>query len=294
MADRDDDTYRASWAAFPLAFAKRYAHRSYKHFQSMRTRSKLAFMLVMAAYTGLMIAFFVIGPKKVSHSIYTSAQRLRAMPFGWAILMSIMTATSIPPAVGFTTTMTLCGFVYGLQGFAIAGPGMFLGSAVSFILLRVLFRRRIRTWANDNASWRALGSVIRAKGMPLICLIRLCPLPWTGSNMLFASIETVSFVQFMLATTVLMPKCFIAVFIGARLALLSDGEHDKDGTTKLINWISICVAMLVAVLTGVYVWRVTRAEIEAMEELDPEQRRLAEDAVEDLEEAPFVEPPYSD
>lgn len=68
-------------------------------------------MLIMAAYTGLMIgthsqslfytsltsnaaAFFVIGPKKVSHSIYTSAQRLRSMPFGWAILIAFMSAST--------------------------------------------------------------------------------------------------------------------------------------------------------------------------------------------------------
>ncbi|EJD53711.1 hypothetical protein AURDEDRAFT_156958 [Auricularia subglabra TFB-10046 SS5] len=249
----------------------------------------------MAAYTGMILALVIIGPKKVTHAIYASAQRLRAMPYGWAILGSIMIATSIPPAVGFTTTTTLCGFAYGTKGFLLAAPATYAGSAVAFILLRLLFRKRIRSWANDNANWRALGSVIRAKGLPLICLIRLCPLPWTGSNMLFASIETVTFAQFMLATTVLMPKIFVAVFIGGRLSQLADDEHAKDPMSKWINGISIAVAGTVTILTSIYVWRVTRAEIEKLEDVPPEERRLAEDAVEDLEEAPpFFEGPYSD
>ena len=68
--------------------------------------------------------------------------------------------------------------------------------------------------------------------------------------MLFASIETVTFGQFMLATTPLQVKIFMAVFVGSRLANLSDGQK-KDSTTTIINTISILVTITIAALTGV-------------------------------------------
>lgn len=75
--------------------------------------------------------------------------------------------------IGFTTTATLCGFVFGLWGYLIAAPATYLGSAVAFIVLRMAFRQRIRAWANDSPNWRALGAVMKAKGLFLICLVRL-------------------------------------------------------------------------------------------------------------------------
>lgn len=78
------------------------------------------------------------------------------------------------------------------------------------------------------------------------------PLPWTASNALFASVDSVSFTQFMLATTVILPKVFVAVFVGSRLAMLADGE-ELDATAKWINSISIVVAVATTAITGVYV-----------------------------------------
>ena len=42
--------------------------------------------------------------------------------------------------------------------------------------------------------------------MPLVLLVRFCPFPFSYSNAFFASIETVSLVQFLLATLAITPK----------------------------------------------------------------------------------------
>lgn len=42
--------------------------------------------------------------------------------------------------------------------------------------------------------------ILPETGLPLIVLLRLCPFPYPYSNAFFASIETVSLQEFMLAT----------------------------------------------------------------------------------------------
>ena len=117
------------------------------------------------------------------------------------ILSSFTVVTSFPPLIGYSTTMTLCGFAYGpLGGFAIAAPSALMGSALTFVILRLLFKRRIKNWTQEKPHWLAMQQVIEAKGLPLIILIRLCPIPWVYSNALFASMGAVQLWQFVLAT----------------------------------------------------------------------------------------------
>lgn len=61
---------------------------------------------------------------------------------------------------GYTTTVTLCGFAYGMNGFFISLAGSVLGSAVVFVVLRFLFSKRVRKWSATNDKWTALETVV--------------------------------------------------------------------------------------------------------------------------------------
>jgi hypothetical protein len=67
---------------------------------------------------------------------------------------------SFPPCIGHTTTVTLCGFAYGMKGFFLAAGGSLLGSAMAFVVLRLLFSKRLRKWSSQNEKWQALESVV--------------------------------------------------------------------------------------------------------------------------------------
>jgi uncharacterized membrane protein YdjX (TVP38/TMEM64 family) len=126
------------------------------------------------------------------------------MPTGWVILSAFISEftptlriqltltrlrqviTSIPPLIGGSTTLTVCGFAYGIKSFAFVAPAACIGAAFAFLTLRYFFRERVRKFTQKQEKWRALEAVIAAKGLPLIILIRLAPLPWTYSNALFA------------------------------------------------------------------------------------------------------------
>ena len=66
---------------------------------------------------------------------------------------------------GHTTTVTLCGFAYGMKGFYLGLAGSVLGAAVSFVVLRFLFARRLRKWSATNDKWTALETVV-VSGFP--------------------------------------------------------------------------------------------------------------------------------
>lgn len=108
--------------------------------------------------------------------MYDFAQKISHLRFGWMILGAMLSASlcaisstqahiptvliSFPPCIGHTTTVTLCGFAYGMKGFYIAAAGSVLGSAIVFVVLRLLFSKRLRSWSSSNEKWQALEAVI--------------------------------------------------------------------------------------------------------------------------------------
>lgn len=72
----------------------------------------------------------------------------------------IVALLSFPPAIGHTTSLYVCGFAYGLKGFPVALVGSVFGSALVFVILRLLFSRRLRVWSSTNERWQALETVV--------------------------------------------------------------------------------------------------------------------------------------
>jgi len=207
------------------------------------------------------------------------------MEYGWLAIVGFMILISFPPMTAQTTTVTLCGFAYGMKGFYIALAGSVLGSSVTFVVLRFLFSKRLREWSATNEKWTALETVVKAKGLPLVILIRLSPIPpWAYANTFFASIHTVSLWQFIVATLFLSPKLLLHTFIGSRLASLSDGEQREkmDTQTKLINAGLAVGGIFIGVAASVIVYRLVQHQLRHLKGVSPSAE---EDIIEALEEA---------
>ncbi|SRR5258707_6401917 len=67
---------------------------------------------------------------------------------------------SIPPMIGHTTVLNLCGFTYGMKGFLVGAPASLIASTVVFVVLRYLFSGVLRSWSEKNKMWKALEAVI--------------------------------------------------------------------------------------------------------------------------------------
>ncbi|KAJ7591163.1 Golgi apparatus membrane protein TVP38 [Mycena floridula] len=251
---------------------------------------KIFLLLWLAFYIAIVVFIVVVTPSRIAQFLHDQATKLSHLQYGWLILAGAIVACSFPPLIGHTTLSTLCGFAFGLRGFYITSTASLVGSCLVFVILRTTFGARIRSW--KNSKWEALETVIRAKGLPLIILIRVSPFPpWVYSNSLFASIESVTLWQFATATLFILPKLFLAVLIGSRMAPLSDGDsRDRmDTNTKILNSIVVGGGIIVAFVASWLVYSLVQKEIRTLEGVDPDVDRLAAEAIEEFDEqAPLL------
>ncbi|KAL1746280.1 hypothetical protein HDZ31DRAFT_62306 [Schizophyllum fasciatum] len=287
MASSDD---RTSLYSLPKRGA-RWAWRKYKH---LNIYSKLFLWLLMLFYAAIIATFIVLKPSRIAQWFYDRGTDLAQLRFGWLAIGALIVAISFPPLVGHTTATTLCGFAYGMKGFFISAAASLIGSGLVFVVLRLLFSRRLKTWASQNDKWQALESVVRAKGLPLIVLIRISPFPpWVYSNTLFASIEPVKLWQFLFATVFVFPKLLLHTFIGSRMAALADGDQRShmDPQTKAINAALIAGGVLIAIIASWSVYTLVTKHIRHLDGLPPDVDEQAARAIEDFdEEAPLLSP----
>ena len=209
-----------------------------------------------------------------------------------------------------------------MKGFFLALAGTVLGATVSFVVLRLLFSKRLRKWSATNEQWTALETVVvstcfglvrvgvfmyvhqKTKGLPLIILIRMSPMPpWVYANTLFAvssrfsvlvslrqligppqSIHTVALWQFVVATFFLSPKLLLYTFVGSHLAPLSDGRQREgmDTQAKIINGCLVGGGVIIGLVASVVVYRLVQRQIRHLKGVSPSTE---EDIIEALEEA---------
>ncbi|KAF8592389.1 Golgi apparatus membrane protein TVP38 [Ramaria rubella] len=269
---------------------KHYVSDIYPRYRKLNLVGKGFVWFLILFHVALFALLVIFRPARIFQFLYNLSQQLKAMRFGWLILGGVMVVASFPPLVGYSTCVSVCGFAYGMQGYYVAGPATMLGSGVAFIVLRLLFSRQVAAWSSKHDKWQALEQVIAAKGLPLIILIRMSPFPpYVYSQALFASISVVKFWQFMLATFCFQPRIVLAVFIGSRIAKLSDTNQrgQMDTTTKILNAASIVVGTLLGLGVGWFLYWTTQEKIKSLKELSPGVNTLAVDA-EDLEDAPLL------
>jgi len=246
---------------------KPYIMSSLRHLQKLSIRGKLLIFAVILFYCVLVAAIVVITPARIAQMFYDVGQRIREHPLGWLLLAVFIQIASFPPMIGHTSMLNLCGFTYGINGFVVAAFSSLVASAVVFVVLRYLFGEELRSWSERNETWRAVEAVVDAKGLPLIILIRISPFPpWSYSNSLFASIQSVSLWQFMVATTCNFPKYLLYVFIGARMASLSDGKQrdHMDTQTKVMNTILIIVGFASSAASGWILYTLVKRHLEGV------------------------------
>ena len=127
--------------------------------------------------------------------------------------------------------------------------------------------------ANDKR-FAALTLTLKEDGLKLLCMIRLCPLPYSLSNGAMSTFPTVEPTQYALATALITPKLLIHVFIGSRLAKIAKNKGEMSAGTKALNWASIIVFGLIGASVGFIIYRKTMQRAQQLEA--EEQDRVRE------------------
>lgn len=113
----------------------------------------------------------------------------------------------------------------------------------------------VRRLVEHDRRFEALSLVLKHDGLKLLCMIRLCPLPYSLSNGAISTFPTVQPALFALATAIATPKLMIAIFIGTRLKAIAKSGEKMDASTKAINWISIIGGLVLGVATGWLIYK---------------------------------------
>lgn len=164
------------------------------------------------------------------------------------ILWALTFISAFPPLIGYSTTVTISGFVYGFpHGWFIVASATVFGSLASFVASRTVLSKYVHRLVGQDKRFEALALTLKHDGLKILCMIRFCPLPYSLSNAAMSTFPTVHPLSFGLATLIASPKLLIHVFIGSRMAAIGERGEKMDASTKAINWASIIIGGILGV-----------------------------------------------
>ena len=147
----------------------------------------------------------------------------------------------------------------------IAASATVVGSTISFLVCRTLLRRTVERLTASDTRFAALTHVIKHDGLKLLIMIRFCPLPYSLSNGAIATIPTVKWTAFALATAAASPKLLLPIYVGGKLADIAENGGKMDAGTKAISYISIILGSAAGIGIGWIVYRQTQARAQQLE-----------------------------
>ncbi|KAK6843369.1 tlg2-vesicle protein of 38 kda [Apiospora arundinis] len=217
----------------------------------LRLYARLTFwQQVAASVAGVGVLVLCVVFLVFSHRIFAwltpFAQGWRDLPGGWVIVWLMTFGCAFPPMIGYSTSITIAGLVYGFPGgWPIVATATVAGSTTAFFTSRTVFSTYVDRLVGNDKRFVALGQVLRHDGLWVLAAIRFCPLPYSLSN--------------------------------GRLAML--GGDAMTAGDKAINYLSMLFGMVLGTAIGLVIYRRTmaRAKELALEEaaetggiIDPE------------------------
>lgn len=255
---------------------EKWNRRFLKIWSKLTLSQKILLVLAIVALnvTGLL---FLIFNEKIFGWLQPYAEKWKHTTGGWTILWAITFLTAFPPMIGYSTCGTTAGFVYGVgEGWLILATATVAGSFVSFIVSRTILKSYVERMVEHDKRFAALTLTLKQDGLKLICMIRLCPLPYSFSNGAMSTIKTVHPGMYALATAIISPKLLIHAFIGSRLAVIAKNHEEMSAGTKAVNYVSIAVGGIIGAAVGYYIYQKTMAR---SKQLEAEEEAAVRDSV---------------
>ncbi|KAF1932435.1 TLG2-vesicle protein of 38 kDa [Didymella exigua CBS 183.55] len=214
---------------------------------------------------------FLVFNERIFGALLPYAKKWRDVTAGWLVLWALIFTVSFPPLIGYSSLLTVAGFVYGFpNGWFIAASATVAGSTASFLLSRTLLRKMVTRLIENDKRFAALALTLKHDGLKLLVMIRMCPLPYSLSNGAVATFPTVHWASFALATAIVSPKLMLHIFIGSQLEKIAESGGKMDARTKAISYLSIAIGAVAGVATGWFMYKKTK---ERGAELEEEERQ---------------------
>lgn len=273
---------RRTWRETVSFRLRRLGIRVQEIWESMNTPQRILTVFVLLVLFVLGIIFLIIS-KNIIHWLIPMAEQWESSTFVCFIVWALTFTVSFPPLIGWGLLGSISGFLFGLwKGYAscisvvipqirstpllmdcffilvswlVFASGTVIGSATSIIVCRTVLSGYVHRLVQHDHRFKALAATIKTDGLKLLCLIRLCPLPYSICNGAMSTFPSVSPLTYGLATMIVSPKLLLITFIGSRLRILSESGEKMSLAAKIVNVFSILLTCLVGAGTGLYIYR---------------------------------------
>ena len=239
----------------------RQAVKTWHNFTPLQ-RAGLVVLNIVLLVMGIL---FLVYSGTILEKLSPAAKKWRKLPGGWLILWFMTFFVSFPPMIGYSTFMTIAGFVFGIKGWFIMSTATVVGSTCSFIVSRTVLRSFVSRLTEKNNRFAALSLVLKHDGLKLLIMIRLCPLPYSLSNGAISTIPTVTWQNFAIATAIASPRLLLHIFVGSQLGNLAENGDKMDTKTRIVSYVSIAIGILAGLATGYIVYMRTKARANQLE-----------------------------
>jgi uncharacterized membrane protein YdjX (TVP38/TMEM64 family) len=268
---RDSQSYKSQI----LHSARKVQRKVIKAFLALSLVQRILAIIVIILLNVVFVLFLIYN-ERIFGYLAPAAEKWRDVRGGWTILWALTFISAFPPLIGYSTTVTISGFVYGFpKGWFIVSTATVVGSLASFIASRTILSQYVHRLVGQDKRFEALALTLKHDGLKILCMIRVCPLPYSLSNAAMSTFPTVHPLSFALATAIASPKLLIHVFIGNRLALLAESGGKMDASTKAINYASIIIGGIIGTAVGYIIYQRTMARSRELEIAELEAGNLS-------------------
>ena len=220
---------------------------------SVSQRIGLVAMSLVAAGLGM---GFMVFTGKIFLWLPKVADKWEKSSLVFFVLWLCVFFVSFPPLIGWSTFGTISGFLYGTwKGWLLYSTATVLGSTCSFIVSRTVLSKFVSRLMERDKRFAALSLTLKYDGLKLLCMIRLCPLPYSLCNGAVSTFPTVQPLTYGLATALISPKLLVPAFIGSRVRILTEENQKMGAGAKAVNIGSIIVTISIGVMTGFYIYK---------------------------------------
>jgi hypothetical protein len=123
----------------------------------------------------------------------------------------------------------------------------------------------VQRLTQNDKRFTALSLTLKHDGLKLLCMVRLCPLPYSLSNGAIATVPGVSARDFAIATAAVSPKLLIHVFVGSQLGSLAEHGDKMSAGAKAASYLGMAIGGVAGALTGYVMYRKVGARAKELE-----------------------------
>lgn len=145
------------------------------------------------------------------------------------------------------------GLLFGLvSGFIFISIAEVTGAIILFIIARYVARKTVEGYLSKHAKFFEIDKIVSKKGIKIMILLRLVPLPYTFLCYLLG-VSEVTFKDYVIALIVIFPKLFLMVYYGYVAKNLTKLSAGTGGDYSDLHYISLVIGVVVSIIAIAYI-----------------------------------------